>query len=182
MFKFTVRPLTVFCSVGALSSALLSPAMATEADAAVSIMQPGQGAPRMIVLGGGYIGVFRGVKRATYSLEYRFRENRHGFHTAFFLGRAHDAHYINFSLAWSHSLGPWWVTTVSTGPGIYTHGLDGLDLGNKLEFLTRIEVMRVLRGNRRIGLRLAHVSNAHLSEYNPGAESLALTFAIPLGR
>jgi hypothetical protein len=156
--------------------------MAAETDSPASFMQPGSGAPRMIVLGGGYIGVLRGVKRAAYSLEYRFRENRRGFHTALFFGRAPDAHYINFSLAWSHSLGPWWIATVSTGPGIYTHGLDGLDLGNTVEFLSRIEVMRILRSNRRIGLRLAHVSNAHLSEYNPGAESLAVTFAIPLGR
>ena len=39
-----------------------------------------------------------------------------------------------------------------------------------------------LDGGRRLGLELYHISNASSGRINPGAESLLVTFALPLGR
>lgn len=161
------------CLAAILALALAAPALQAEE-------QTRQGVPEMLALGMGYSGVFRHQGRPLYSLEYRFHESRKGIHTAALLGWNSAARYLNFSLGYSRPFGQHWVAMIATGPGIYSRSQDGEDLGSPLEFLSRIEAARVFSHNRRLGLRLSHISNAHLSQHNPGDESLALVFAFPI--
>ena len=147
-------------------------------EAAGEDAQVRNGLPEMLALGMGYSGVFRQRDRPVYSVEYRFRESRKGLHTAVLLGWNSDARYLNFSLGYSRFFGRYWTAMIATGPGVYSRDTDGDDLGSPLEFLSRIEVARVFARQRRLGLRLSHISNAHVSPHNPGNESLALVFAL----
>jgi hypothetical protein len=79
------------------------------------------------------------------------------------------------------SLGRLGVLRPSFGPGIYRRG-NGKDLGAYLNFRTAVEIVIRLGGGRRLGLEMDHVSNAGAAPTNLGAESLLLTFALPLGR
>jgi hypothetical protein len=78
-------------------------------------------------------------------------------------------------------LGSRWVVTPTVAVGAYRRG-DGKDLGRTLEFRSGLELARLLAGGGRVGLVYYHLSNASLADRNPGSESLALTWAVPLGR
>jgi lipid A 3-O-deacylase len=77
------------------------------------------------------------------------------------------------------SLGERWTFTLSSGPGYFRPG-GGLDLGHRLEFLTAGELSYRLDGGGRIGLVGAHLSNAGISRRNPGVETIALAYSVPL--
>lgn len=71
------------------------------------------------------------------------------------------------------------VITPSFAPGIYDNN-SSKDLGYALEFRSQLEIsLRFVHGGR-IGFSFNHISNAVLGEINPGVESLALTYIIPL--
>lgn len=169
------------CLAAIVALALAAPALQAEEQAQEQEQEQSvRGLPEMLALGVGYSGVFRHQGRPLYTLEYRFHESRKGIHTAALLGWNSDAHYLNFSLGYSRTFGQHWTAMIASGPGVYSRSQDGEDLGSPLEFLSRIEVARIFSNNRRLGLRLSHISNAHLSEHNPGDESLALVFAFPV--
>ena len=67
----------------------------------------------------------------------------------------------------------------SFAPGIYFSN-GSKDLGSLLEFKSQIELCIKLHKEFRIGLSFNHISNATLGRFNPGVESLALTFHFPL--
>lgn len=69
--------------------------------------------------------------------------------------------------------------TLSFAPGAFHRG-DGKNLGHGLEFRSQIELAYRFSGGSRLGLAFSHMSNASISENNPGAESLVLTYAFPL--
>lgn len=71
--------------------------------------------------------------------------------------------------------------TPSLGAGLYRHGAGDKDLNGFLQFRTGIELGYVLKNQSRIGLSLSHTSNAGLRDKNPGAETIAVTYKIPLG-
>lgn len=143
---------------------------------------PRRGLPEMLAIGIGATGVLRHEGNIFYSLEYRFKESRKGLHTAVLLGWNAHVRYVNFSLGYSRMFGPRWTAMIATGPGVYSHDRQADDLGAPLEFMSRLEVARIFSGERRLGLRVAHISNAHVSPINPGDESLSLVFVFPLAR
>ena len=55
------------------------------------------------------------------------------------------------------------------------------DLGGVFQFRTSVDLAVRLIDGSRIGLRVAHISNANVHKSNPGDEELYLTYAIPLG-
>jgi len=59
--------------------------------------------------------------------------------------------------------------------GIYHQG-NGRDLGYPLEFRSSIALGWQFNNFSRIGVMYYHISNAHLSEYNPGMESLVFFY------
>lgn len=63
--------------------------------------------------------------------------------------------------------------------GIYWKGR-GRDLGCPLEFQSALELAYEMENKVRIGIQISHVSNAHLSERNPGFNALTLRVAFPL--
>lgn len=77
-------------------------------------------------------------------------------------------------------LGGRFMLVPSFAPGLYDQGA-GKDLGHVVEFRSQIEVVYLLDGGARLGLSLNHMSNASLSDRNPGTENVALTLYVPLG-
>ncbi|HLT79020.1 MAG TPA: acyloxyacyl hydrolase [Ferrovibrio sp.] len=73
-----------------------------------------------------------------------------------------------------------WVLTPSFAPGLYREG-DGKDLGGTIQFRSQLELSYRFDNRSRLGLSINHISNASIYDSNPGTESVALTYAIPLG-
>ncbi|HYD99745.1 MAG TPA: acyloxyacyl hydrolase [Alphaproteobacteria bacterium] len=64
--------------------------------------------------------------------------------------------------------------------GAYHEG-SGKDLGHTLEFRSALELSYHIGGGHRLGLTVAHLSNASLDDNNPGTETLTLNYTVPLG-
>ena len=71
------------------------------------------------------------------------------------------------------------VFTPNVAVGLYSNG-DGKDLGNTVEFRSGLELAYRLDNRARLGLAFHHISNASLSDNNPGTETLTLSFSLPL--
>ncbi|MGB5847273.1 MAG: acyloxyacyl hydrolase [Ignavibacteriaceae bacterium] len=69
--------------------------------------------------------------------------------------------------------------TPSFAPGLYAKN-SSKDLNFALEFQSQIEISFKFVNGARVGVSFNHISNATLGEENPGVESLALTYIIPL--
>ncbi|HWM92327.1 MAG TPA: acyloxyacyl hydrolase [Thermoanaerobaculia bacterium] len=69
-----------------------------------------------------------------------------------------------------------WVVSPGLGTGLYYRGY-GKNLGGALEFRSQIELAYRLPNEARLGLCLYHLSNAGLLGFNPGSESLVLTYS-----
>ena len=64
--------------------------------------------------------------------------------------------------------------------GAYHQG-NSRDLGGVFQFREMVDLAYRFDNGQRLGVRVAHISNAHIHEYNPGEEEYYLTYAIPLG-
>lgn len=87
--------------------------------------------------------------------------------------------YLSGGVLGDFSLGERWHFTPSFGAGYYRQG-DGKDLGHELEFRTTLELSFSLGNGQRLGVSLAHISNASLSDKNPGMEVVKLIYLLPL--
>ena len=70
------------------------------------------------------------------------------------------------------------IFTPSFGAGYYDDG-NGKKLGNKTEFRTTLEISYEMQNKNRIGLSFTHISNANISDKNPGVEIISLSYQIP---
>lgn len=77
--------------------------------------------------------------------------------------------------------GPRFVIQPSFAVGAYSKGSD-VDLGHWIEFRSQLEFAWRFDDRSRLGLSVNHMSNATLSDTNPGIESVALTYAIPFDK
>lgn len=73
------------------------------------------------------------------------------------------------------------VLTPSFGVGVYADG-DGKDLGSAIEFRSQIELGYRFDDRSRLAFAFSHISNAHLTEQNPGSEIATIYYHIPLDR
>ena len=73
-----------------------------------------------------------------------------------------------------------WVLTPSLAVGYYDKG-NGFDLGHEIEFRSSIELSYRFDNRTRLGVSFYHLSNASISNTNPGAEVLSIVYSIPLG-
>jgi lipid A 3-O-deacylase len=64
--------------------------------------------------------------------------------------------------------------------GLYAEG-DGKDLGHTIEFRSGVEFAYQMPNAHRVGLAFNHISNAGIGNKNPGAETLMLTYSLPMG-
>lgn len=90
-----------------------------------------------------------------------------------------EAYYLFFDLQRDFFLSPNWVLTPSFGAGFFD-GRGKLDLGHKLEFRSAIGLSHQFPNMHRLGVSFSHLSNASLSDHNPGTETISLTYSWPL--
>ncbi len=69
--------------------------------------------------------------------------------------------------------------TPSFAPGLYAKN-NSKDLKFALEFQSQIEISFKFVNGARVGVSFNHISNATLGVENPGVESLAVTYVIPI--
>lgn len=67
----------------------------------------------------------------------------------------------------------------SFAPGLYFKN-KSKDLHFVVEFRTQLEVIALLPNKLRAGVSFNHISNASLGNSNPGVESVAITFQLPV--
>jgi hypothetical protein len=77
------------------------------------------------------------------------------------------------------ALGPRVRLTPSLGAGAYHNG-DGKDLGHAVQFRSQIELGYRFESGQRLAIAFSHISNASLSNQNPGTEILTLYYMVPL--
>jgi len=73
------------------------------------------------------------------------------------------------------------VLTPSFGVGVYADG-NGKDLGSAIEFRSQLELGYRFDDRSRMALAFGHISNAHLTDQNPGSEILTVYYHLPLDR
>ncbi len=74
-----------------------------------------------------------------------------------------------------------WLLIPSFGLGSFDNG-DSIDLGQRLEFRSGLELAYRFHGQYRVGAAFFHLSNGGLSERNPGTEALVMSLCIPLDK
>lgn len=79
------------------------------------------------------------------------------------------------------ALGEHWLATPSFAVSYYEEG-DGKDLGHELEFRSGIELSYRFDGGSTLGLEYYHLSNASISDTNPGSNSLVVVWSRALSR
>lgn len=69
---------------------------------------------------------------------------------------------------------------ISFAPGFYYNNRKD-DLGYFIEFSSGLELSYEREDGKRFILSLNHISNGRLANYNPGAETVRISYCIPLG-
>ena len=72
-----------------------------------------------------------------------------------------------------------WVLTPSFGAGIYADG-NGKDLGHVIEFRSQLEFGYRFDDHSRVSLAISHISNASISDNNPGTEIATIYYHITI--
>jgi lipid A 3-O-deacylase len=137
------------------------------------------------VVGLGVFGVRPGDKHvALLDLEYRFTPWRHLFGVGPVVGAAVNSEgggYVRAGFFRDFTFGDW-NADISSAASDYFAG-SGKKLGLPLEFRSALDLSYRLREDLRLGVAVAHLSNASFAEHNPGVETLTLTVAwTPGGR
>ena len=91
------------------------------------------------------------------------------------------ATYVYGGFGFDINLSPNWVLNPNFAAGYFGPG-SGTKLGSSVEFRSGLEVDYRFWDQSRLGLAIQHMSNAGISQRNPGEESVTLIYAIPLGR
>lgn len=127
----------------------------------------------------GVFGPEPGESRAALlDLELRFPDWRWGIGPVLGAGATSEgANYVRAGLGRDFTMGERWNVNLGFAAGGYVRG-GGKQLGRGLEFRSAIDVSYRVRPSLRLGLALAHLSNAGLSDQNPGVETLTLTMAL----
>jgi hypothetical protein len=87
--------------------------------------------------------------------------------------------YVHAGVYRDFALAPHWILTPHFSAGAYDRGTKN-DLGGTLEFQSGVDLFYRLDGGWRLGATLRHVSNGGIYDINPGIETLAVLFSIPL--
>ena len=65
--------------------------------------------------------------------------------------------------------------------GYYNRGSSAKNLGSHLEFKTGAELAYRWSNAMRLGIAFDHISNAGITQVNPGTESIMLVYSLPIG-
>ena len=142
--------------------------------------------PALVTVNAGQFNVFNGKNaRWETSWEVSFAPRRYQWFPRFVpdlsptvggLATQNGTLYAYGGLRFDVPLGEKWVMTPQWATGIYFAD-QGRDLGGALEFRSGIELTRRIGERSRIGVLLYHLSNASFYRFNPGTESLVLTYS-----
>ncbi|HVB15276.1 MAG TPA: acyloxyacyl hydrolase [Stellaceae bacterium] len=89
------------------------------------------------------------------------------------------AAYGYFGFGVDVNFGPNWVLTPNGAAGVFERG-SGTKLGSWWEFRTGAELAYRFADSSRLGVAFNHTSNAGLTKRNPGEQSIALMYSIPM--
>ncbi len=112
------------------------------------------------------------------NLEYRF--GKKFYYVGFALGGLANTEGGGFVYVGNHAdirYGKF-VATPLLSVGAYSKGA-GLDLGGTLQFRSSVTIAYEFQDGSRVGIRMAHISNAGIHDENPGVNELLLTFDFP---
>jgi lipid A 3-O-deacylase len=87
--------------------------------------------------------------------------------------------YAYFGFGFDLNLSPNWVVTPNVAAGFYQPG-GGTPLGSWWEYKTGIEVDYKFDNLSRLGVALHHMSNAGITQTNPGEQQVEVVYSIPL--
>jgi lipid A 3-O-deacylase len=76
------------------------------------------------------------------------------------------------------ALGPV-VITPSFGVGLYSQG-NGRDLGSLVEFRSQVEIGYKFENEMRVTVAYSHISNANLTDLNPGVDIISAYLHVPV--
>lgn len=134
------------------------------------------------ILAGTGVGNILDSPRGGY-VSFEFRKSFIEFRNVTFTGNVvlegeNDEKYVGLGMSVEKLLSGRIVIAATTGIGRFSN--INLDLGSKTEFRSGIDLF--YKVSRKIALVLSfyHYSNGGISEHNPGTESLALRFVVPL--
>lgn len=141
--------------------------------------------PGAVTLGAGGFNVLpnneQGDTTAELRLEYRFGEKWHAIGPMVGALVTSEGELFAYVAAYADlRVGERWIVTPAAGIGAYEES-GGKDLGGVFQFHLGLDLAYRLDTGARLGLKLAHISNAGIHESNPGTESLLLTYTQPLG-
>lgn len=134
----------------------------------------------------GTVDSFRDSQDSQYGLEYQFAQGntRYDFKPIVGLMRTRDAShylYVGFSRTSKFTNADTGLAlTFSFGPGLYFHGGgEDTNLGHVFELRTSGGLLWSFADATRIGVHFSHLSNASITEVNPGTELLTITYELP---
>ena len=135
------------------------------------------------VAGFGIVGPEQGEKRsAVLDLEYHFKPRRWGIGPAIGAFASSDgAAYLRAGFTRDFPFAERWNANVTLAGGGYQPG-HGKRLGKGFEFRSAIDLSYEAQPGVRLGAALAHLSNAGLSDSNPGVETFTITIAFTPSR
>lgn len=120
---------------------------------------------------------------AQFGAEYRFRQIGYGIRPT--LGFNADSKGTAYGYGGFNLDIPFYQNRIYLTPnfmaGAYSKGSSGKDLGGAIEFRSGLELAYQMPNSHRVGLAFNHISNASIYDSNPGAETVLLTYSIPIG-
>ena len=115
---------------------------------------------------------------ALIDLELRLPPGKRGYMPVLGAAATSDgATYVRAGFGRDFAHGSRWTTHLGFTANLYFEGPAGKRLGGALEFRSVAELSYRVAPDLRVGLALAHLSNGGLGRFNPGVETLGVTFA-----
>jgi hypothetical protein len=135
------------------------------------------------VAGFGFVGPEEGENHsALLDLEYRFKPWRLGIGPVIGASATSDGGaYLRAGFSRDFPFRERWNTNITLAGGGYQPG-HGKRLGKGFEFRSAIDLSYEAQPGVRLGAALAHLSNAGLSDSNPGVETFTITIAFTPSR
>lgn len=135
------------------------------------------------VAGFGLVGPEDGEKHsAVLDLEYRFKPWRLGIGPVIGASATSDGGaYLRAGFSRDFPFAQRWNANITLAGGGYQRG-HGKNLGKGFEFRSAIDLSYEAQPGVRFGAALAHLSNAGLSDSNPGVETFTITIAFTPSR
>lgn len=134
----------------------------------------------------GTVDTFRDNQDTQYGAEYEFGTGftRYNFKPAIGLIRTREqSHFLYASINRTSKFtgaDTGLALAFSLGSGLYMHGGgEDTDLGSWFELRSSAGLLWLFSDETRLGVHFAHLSNASVSETNPGTEMITFTYELP---